>query len=78
MRRTGIFAILALLLLAVAGVTFAQEGTFKGNQRAGDVAKNASIDRETAKPESPGLEKSVPEKLSERRTDGNRSLKEDN
>ena len=79
MRRAGIFAILAVLLFAVAGVTFAQEGTFKGNQQAGDTAKNASIDRETAKPESTGLEKkSVPEKLSERPADENRSLKEDN
>jgi hypothetical protein len=74
MRRAGIFAILTLLLfLAVAGVTFAQEGAFKGDQQAGDATENTSLDRGSTEVQS-----TKPEKTSERPNDENRSLKEDN
>jgi hypothetical protein len=74
MRRAGIFTVLALLLFAVAGVTFAQEGTFKGNQQDGGATKSASPDHNSStQPES-----NVTEQTSKLPNDKNRSLKEDN
>ncbi len=71
MRRTGIFAILALLLFAVAGVTAAQEGAFDGGQQSENAAVDGEKAREVTRPKPIKTEKTTPEKTSEQPTDKN-------
>lgn len=61
MRRAVMFATLALLLLAVAGVTAAQEGVFENTEPDGDVT-------ETTVPETTGFERTIPEETTPEET----------
>ncbi len=59
MRRAGTFAVLVLLLLAVAGISAAQEGVFSGEQsgKTNEASSPEPTRPESSKPEKPALEK---------------------
>ncbi len=75
MRRAGIFTALALLLLAVAGISAAQEGVFSGEQTG---KTNEASSPEPTRPESSKPEKTALEKASGQSDNKNRSLREEN
>lgn len=65
MRRAVIFVTLLLLLLAVAGVTIAQEGTFLGDEPAENISPEATTSEdalpETTTPGSTGPDLEIPQ-----------------
>ncbi len=75
MRRAGTFAVLVLLLLAVAGISAAQEGVFSGEQSG---KTNEASSPEPTRPESSKPEKAALEKASGQSDNKNRSLREEN
>lgn len=75
MRRAVIFATLALLLLAVAGVTAAQEGVFENTEPDGDVTET-TVPENTA-PEPTGFERTIPEETTPEETAPKETTPED-
>ena len=71
MRRAVILATLALLLLAVAGVTAAQEGVFESAEPGVDVSETTAQENtapEPASPEPTGSKRMSPETTTDEET----------